>query len=151
MNALDLIAQARAAGLTLQLNGDGVTVRGPRTVALPLLDTLREHKPEILAVLHHEQQEITWRVEVLVARIPRTGPIWPVVVRPGDTRLDTPSHCSLCGDELSIERLTSPWRRCAPCVAALHEALRLIREGVPAAPAVEHHPEAPTSGGRRVA
>jgi hypothetical protein len=50
MDAGTLIAQARAAGLTLLVEGDRVIVRGPRR-AEPIVAALREHKAAVFALL----------------------------------------------------------------------------------------------------
>jgi hypothetical protein len=50
MDALSLLAEAHAAGLTIQVVGDKLVVHGPRTAA-PLVERLREHKLAIMAVL----------------------------------------------------------------------------------------------------
>lgn len=50
MDALTLIRQAEAAGLTLEAQGDKMIVRGPKS-AEPIVRRLAEHKPAILQAL----------------------------------------------------------------------------------------------------
>jgi hypothetical protein len=45
-----LLADARAAGLVVTLDGDRVTYRGPRRLA-PLADQLRQHEPVLRRLL----------------------------------------------------------------------------------------------------
>jgi hypothetical protein len=127
MDTLTLIAQARAAGLTLRADGDRLVVTGPRSaeaLAMQLLD----HKPTVLAVLTHDDAEVAWRVTAFRTRIPAHGPIWPPRLR--DTPLtDTPGHCTLCGDALPTDP-EPRFPRCAPCIRALWIVLHETREEV---------------------
>jgi hypothetical protein len=50
MDVLTLLREAREAGLHVQVEGDKLKVEGPRTAA-PIVERLREHKAEVLAVL----------------------------------------------------------------------------------------------------
>ena len=50
MDGLELLSQARAAGLTIRVEGAKLVVRGPRSAAT-LAQELLEHKAEILALL----------------------------------------------------------------------------------------------------
>jgi hypothetical protein len=78
--------------------------------------------------LADESTDVQWRTDAFRTLIPTRGPIWAPRLR--DTpRCDMPGHCSLSGDDLPAERLTSPWRRCAPCVRALRLVLNEVREG----------------------
>ena len=51
MEALTVIRQARAAGLTLAVAGDGLRVAPRERLTPELRELLSEHKPEVLAVL----------------------------------------------------------------------------------------------------
>lgn len=53
MDAVTLLDRARAAGLDVRLDGDRLQVRGPRGVEA-LIERLREHKAEIIALLRAE-------------------------------------------------------------------------------------------------
>jgi hypothetical protein len=55
MNARELIETCRSRGVKLEAAGDGLAFEGPLTGAL--LDELRAHKPEILALLRDEARE----------------------------------------------------------------------------------------------
>lgn len=127
MNALEVIAAARAVGLTLRPDGDRLTVRGPRAAALPLLDTLREHKPAILAALTDEAAEVAWRAASFRRQIPATGPIPFLVARTTRRADDAPRTCGHCGDPLGEGRRFC----CAACQRAKELVLNEIREGVP--------------------
>ena len=50
MDVLTLLREARAAGLHLRAEGDKLLVEGPKTAA-PIVERLRQHKPEVLAAL----------------------------------------------------------------------------------------------------
>jgi hypothetical protein len=50
VDVLALIAQARAAGLELRVEGDRLLVNGPRSAA-PIVTQLRDHKMAVLALL----------------------------------------------------------------------------------------------------
>lgn len=50
MDAVGLIAEARAAGLHLEVDGDRLIVQGPRA-AEPIVRRLREAKPDVLRAL----------------------------------------------------------------------------------------------------
>lgn len=71
-------------------------------------------------------QAVEWRAAILRQRIPRSGPIWPVVVRPEAPMLrDAPDHCSMCGDRKD----ESMRYCCTPCLRAKEIVLREVREG----------------------
>jgi hypothetical protein len=50
MDALALLAEAQAAGLRLEVAGESLVVRGPKS-AEPIVHRLREQKPAVLALL----------------------------------------------------------------------------------------------------
>lgn len=127
MDALTLLAEARAAGLNVRAEGNLLIVRGPRS-AEAIVSQLRDHKPEVLALLCAGESEVTWRWEAFRVRIRAHGPIWPPRIRDGPLT-DTPGHCSLCGDALPTDPAPR-FPRCQPCVRALWLAVNEMREGV---------------------
>ena len=69
MTAADLLKRCRAAGLTLQREGDGLAVLGPEHLLSPdLVAALRTHKRAILAALDLEALPPDCRPWVGVAR-----------------------------------------------------------------------------------
>jgi len=50
MDVLTLLQEARAAGLHLHADGDKLVVEGPKSAA-PVVEKLRQHKPEVMAAL----------------------------------------------------------------------------------------------------
>lgn len=126
MDELTLLAQARAASLEVRADGEFLVIRGPRS-AEALALALRDHKPEIMALLTRDNAEVAWREAAFRAAIPARGPIWPLRLR-NTPFCDTPGHCSLCGDALVPPLPRFP--RCRPCIAALTLALDETREGV---------------------
>ena len=50
MDAMTLLREAREAGLAVHIDGDKLVVKGPRTAA-PVVEKLRQHKPEIMEAL----------------------------------------------------------------------------------------------------
>jgi hypothetical protein len=105
---LDLIADARRAGLVIARRADQLVVRGPRTHE-PLVQALLDRKPDVLAVIAvygGEAPRLDWR----------KGRI-----------LDHPQPCALCSrPTLLIE----PYDQ-RPCHKGCAEAA--IRWGTPAA------------------
>ncbi len=51
---MSLLDEARAAGLTLELNGDQLVVRGPRK-ARPIVDRLKASSPAVVSLLRSEE------------------------------------------------------------------------------------------------
>ncbi|HEX6800530.1 MAG TPA: hypothetical protein VF116_22655, partial [Ktedonobacterales bacterium] len=131
--------EARAVGLTLYRDGDELLIAGPRAEALPLLDTLREYKPELLALLAREAREVAWRVAALRPYVARLGPLDPIrlpPVRAGVPPLvsqdpatgDYTYHkgCPSCGEPREAGQIF----RCRACTRAHHLVLLELREGV---------------------
>jgi hypothetical protein len=71
--------------------------------------------------------DIGWRVKVMRAQIPTSGPIPFLVALPEEETLFLPGHCGSCGDPLAAGRRL----RCAFCQEAAWLALNEVREGVP--------------------
>jgi len=64
-----LLAELRAQGATLAIDGDQVVIDAPAGVLTPeLLADLRGHKPEVLGLLAREEAENFWEPGILRAR-----------------------------------------------------------------------------------
>ena len=50
MDPLTLLREAREAGLAVHIDGDKLVVEGPM-IAAPVVEKLRQHKPEVMAAL----------------------------------------------------------------------------------------------------
>jgi hypothetical protein len=125
VEGMTLVHQARAAGMTLRAEGDTLVVRGPES-AQPIVDALREHKADVLALLASEEGEVAWRVEALRGHVPAHGPIVVPPVWLGLQWAGVASRtCSLCGDPLPADRQF----RCELCVRAVAAVLNEVREG----------------------
>ena len=114
---IDLLDEAREAGLRLSANGDQLKIRGPKSRA-PLVAQLTARKPDVLAMLSDErEQRIHLRMDVFRPQVPVTGPIPLLVMTP----TITPGACLSCG-----ECMSSPDRlRCELCAEA---ARRVVEE-----------------------
>jgi hypothetical protein len=51
MNAAHLLKNARAAGLSLEIDGENLIVEADRDLPAELIAELREHKTELMAIL----------------------------------------------------------------------------------------------------
>jgi hypothetical protein len=61
----EVLAAARAAGVTLWAEGDGLRYRGPReALTADFLDSLKVHKAELLASLAAAADALLWRVAI---------------------------------------------------------------------------------------
>ncbi|MBI4235862.1 MAG: hypothetical protein HY688_00705, partial [Chloroflexi bacterium] len=59
MDAVIILRQAEAAGLTVLADGGQLVVRGPKSAA-PVVEQLGLHKTELLAYLRDRHIEETW-------------------------------------------------------------------------------------------
>jgi hypothetical protein len=94
MGGLELLAEARAAGLQVKAEGDRLVIRGPKR-AEPLAKELRQHKAEILAHLCHRAEPVRLPGYAASACV-CPGPIGPT----GDARYSVcqlPLICPGCG------------------------------------------------------
>ena len=114
---LDLLDEAREAGLRISMDGDQLKIRGPKSRATTA-EALRARKPEVLALLHDERERaIQERMDTFRPLVPLTGPIPFLAMTPSIA----PGACLSCGDSLaSGDRL-----RCDLCADA---ARRVIAE-----------------------
>jgi hypothetical protein len=117
-----VLAEARAAGLTVRVDADRLVVRGPKTQER-LAQQLLAYKPGVLALLRTEDAEITWRLEAMQPQVPRSGPLPFLVARDVAPAV---GQCLSCGDPLTTGRTV----RCALCVRAVQLVLGWVREGV---------------------
>ncbi len=83
MGGVALLADARAAGLTVRADGDKLVVRGPRRCAA-LAQSLLDHKPDVMAALA-EWGDAAAAVAWFASWSP---PAEPFVLKPGNTVLD---------------------------------------------------------------
>ena len=122
MSALALLARLHGHGIALRAEGDALGFH-PRDALTPaLLDELRRHKHDLLALLAADEGAVRWRVAAMRARHP--GP-WHAV--PFLTVCDVPrdrSGCRSCGEPMQpiAEGLAV---RCAHCA----HAARLVLAG----------------------
>jgi hypothetical protein len=117
-----VLAEARAAGLEVRAEADRLVVRGSRAHE-PIARRLLELKPEVLALLAAEEDQIAWRVAAMRPRAPVRGPIPLLVAR---DLAPAAGRCLSCGEPLEAGRPI----RCALCVRAAHLVLGWVREGV---------------------
>jgi hypothetical protein len=85
-------------------------------------------RPVVDFLTVEEERAVAWRVAVLQAQIPPTGPIGYLTARPTDPRRDQPDHCGSCGEP----REPSQQFDCRACQVAKEQALNAVREGVTA-------------------
>jgi len=120
-----LLAQAREAGLTVQVEGDKLVVRGPRRLEALAWEVLAQ-KPDVIAALHAERNHAVAKVmEVFPGSrvVAESQPAeWPP---PGSWRIEKRQHwelpeselgpCYACGEQ-AWERGDGVWvcRRCHP-------------------------------------
>ena len=118
MDGLNLLREARQAGLEVTATGDRLVVQGPRRLEA-VARTLLAQKPTVLEALVQEH-EIAWRIDAMRPQVPRAGAVPLLLARPG-IAFPLGSCCS-CGDPRP-----SDGYRCAPCVAAAMNALTAIQ------------------------
>lgn len=58
MGARDLIVELRSAGYSIRAAGEYLDITPAENVSSKLLQQLRQHKPDVLAILQLEQQEM---------------------------------------------------------------------------------------------
>ena len=94
------------------------------------------------------EQELAWRMAAMRAQLARDEPLTLLVARPDSPTLTLPTHCSSCGEELtvanSMTRSPSITGRCVLCIEASWRVLwgrstpSLVPEAGPtAAPAAQ--------------
>ncbi len=106
-----LLAEARAAGLTVEADGGRLVVRGSKAQGA-LVQRLLADKAGVLAILAEEwEAEVAWRVAVMAPQIPATGTIPFMVAR---TCQAGPADCLSCGDP----REAGQRYRCRACAEA---------------------------------
>lgn len=126
MGALEILAEARAAGVSLHVEGDGIRVE-PRSALPPELRArIIAEKPAILAALR-AQETRHWRFRITPegadslevrtlpeATLTEAGRLWPdarVEPLPGVAHASGPNAESLPGDLLAlVERVAQAYR-----------------------------------------
>ncbi|CAA9538203.1 MAG: hypothetical protein AVDCRST_MAG49-543 [uncultured Thermomicrobiales bacterium] len=122
----DLIAEARATGLTVEVDGDRLVIRGPKEHG-ELARAILAAKARVLAVLAEEAEAaVAWRVAVMAPQIPTTGTIPFLVARSCQTG---PADCLSCGDPMEAGQryVCRPCAEAAQGVVAADEAARATR------------------------
>lgn len=102
MTAAELLAEVRALGVELRAASDGSRILyHPRDALTPeWVERLRQHKPEVLALLSEVEAEVAWRVAAMRPQVPPRGAIGRLVARPDAPSVDAPRRCGSCGDPL---------------------------------------------------
>ncbi len=99
------------------------------------------------------EQELAWRMAAMRAQLDRDEPLTLLVARLDAPTLTPPTHCSSCGDELtvanSMTRSPSITGRCVVCIEAAWQVLfdrsipSLAPEAGPAAAPAAHATDRP--------
>lgn len=120
MNAAELLSTLRESGVSLETAGDRLIVDAPKGAVTPeLKEALSTHKSEILAILNIAENEIAWRVEVMLPQIPNAGPL-PFLVAKKGLEFD-PNTCHSCGEVLE----NGSGYICGYCSRAKHQAIEI--------------------------
>jgi len=121
-----LLAEARAAGLTVLAEGDRLIVRGAKERGA-LVQRLLADKARVLAALAKEvEAAVAWRVAVMAPQVPTTGTIPFLVARQNTAG---PADCLSCGDtrEAGQRYVCRACAEAARRVVAADEAERVTR------------------------
>lgn len=120
MKAGELLVELRSRGVLLEPAGDRLKIDAPKGSITPeLREALAECKSEVLAILALDDDEIAWRVKVMLSQIPDSGPIPFLVARQTDERRS--DCCHSCGDSLN----GNPGYVCGFCGRAKAEAIEI--------------------------
>jgi hypothetical protein len=114
-----LLVEARCSGLTVQVEGERLVVRGPRS-ATAVATQLLARKAEVLASLTSEEAAVQERMDTLRPLVPRSGPIPFLLVRPQQEV--QPGCCPSCGEPLE----PTDRYRCRFCVEAVRRVLAQV-------------------------
>ncbi len=100
-----------------------------------------------------DEHELAWRIAAMQEQLARDEPLTLLVARPDSPTLTLPTHCSSCGEELtmanSMTRSPSLTGRCVLCIEASWQVLwgrsipSLVPEAGPAAAPAAHTPDRP--------
>lgn len=123
MDVLTLMSEARRLGFQLHMEGSQLVITGPRAHEAIALQ-LKNHKPEVMAIVSVHDEEVMWRVTAMTPQIPARGRIPPLRARPFTATPGTSSQCGSCGDPLTQSRRY----RCLPCQHASWLVLMQPRE-----------------------
>ncbi|MDP9356079.1 MAG: hypothetical protein M3R02_12505 [Chloroflexota bacterium] len=134
MSAPTLLADLRTRGVHLDVDGDRIRARFKgRTLDPDLAETIKTHKPSLIAYLREEETAISWRAAAMRKQIPPAGGSIPFLVAvPGIE--PAPGICVSCGETFELVGYV---QRCRLCAAAAVRALALAQEDIaqPAPPA----------------
>ena len=120
MNVGELLMELRSRGVLLEPAGDRLKIDAPRGSITPeLREALAACKSEVLAILTLDDDEIAWRVKVMLPQIPDSGPIPFLVARQTEERRS--NCCHSCGD--SMEGYSG--YLCGPCSRATNQAIEI--------------------------
>lgn len=129
LSPVELLEEARTAGLSVGVDGERLVVRGAR-VHEELARQLLERKAEVLGALaRDEERAIDERMEVLRPLVPRSGPIPFLLVMQQETT--QPGQCLSCGAPLG----SGDRYRCRPCVIAVQRVIAEVEQA-----RKKHHP-----------
>ncbi len=117
-----VLAEARAGGLEIQAEADGLVIRGPRTLD-HLARQLLNQKPQVLALLEAEDAEVAWRIRAMRPQVRPRGPVPVLAARPVASFVGC---CTSCGDPIAPPRRY----RCEPCIRATWAVVREVRTEV---------------------
>ncbi|MDP9359411.1 MAG: hypothetical protein M3Q71_02195 [Chloroflexota bacterium] len=121
MSAPTLLADLRTRGVHLDVDGDQIRARFKgRALDPDLSETIKTHKPALIAYLREEESAISWRVSAMRAQIPAAGAIPFLVAVSGVP--PSPNTCPSCGERFTPIG-SSP--RCHRCTIAASRALGL--------------------------
>ena len=100
-----------------------------------------------------DERELAWRMAAMREQLARGEPLTLLVARPDSSTVALPTHCSSCGEELtlanSMTRSPSITGRCVVCIEASWQVLwgrstsSLMPEANPAAAPATHATDLP--------
>jgi hypothetical protein len=121
VNSSILLEEARNVGLSVQVDGERLVVRGAKDYEELAVQHL-ERKAEVLAALaNDEERAIAERMEVLRPLVPLSGPIPFLLVWQETTQ---PGQCLSCGEPLRQDDRY----RCRRCVVAVRRVLTEVEQ-----------------------
>ncbi len=127
MTAAAILADLRSRDVCLHVEGDQLRARFKgRTLAPDLAETIKAHKPALIAYLREEEAAITWRAEAMQQQVPDRGPIPFLIAVSGAP--PGPNTCPSCGEPF-IPAGYIP--RCHRCTIAASRALGLTVSAPP--------------------
>ncbi len=126
MTAAAILADLHSRDVCLQVEGDQLRARFKgRTLDPDLAETIKTHKPALIAHLQEEEAAISWRAAAMREQIPPAGAVPFLVARPGVP--PAAGICVSCGDPFELLGYVP---RCRLCAAAAARALALVQEDI---------------------